>query len=134
MFSSTHPLHDQLMELRAQAVRWVAGGALVLACGIIYVWAFRSDLNGVENIAIAAILSGSAAAAWWLVDCTYVGATITLLIGLLATIVASATLWSTSELLYALPLVLFVAPLLISYRHTLLIGVAEGTFVIALVA
>jgi signal transduction histidine kinase/DNA-binding response OmpR family regulator len=133
MFLSTHPLHDHLMELRAQAVRWVAGGAIVLACVIVYVWAFRSDLTGVENIAVATILAGSAAAAWWLVDRTYVGATITLLAGLLASIVASATLWSTSELLYALPLVLFVAPLLISYRHTLLIGVAEATFVIALV-
>ncbi len=128
-----HPLHDQLMELRAQAIRWVAGGALVLALGILYAWAFRSDLTGLENPIIAALLAGSAGLAWALVDRSYFGAAVLLVIGLLASTCAAAILWSTGEVLYALPLILFVVPLLITYRHALLVGLGE-TILVSIVA
>ncbi|MGH2459551.1 MAG: ATP-binding protein [Chloroflexota bacterium] len=131
---SLHPLHDQLMELRTEAVRWLAGGAMVLAFGIVYVWAFDADLTGLQNIVVAAVLGGSAGLAWFLVERTYVGAAATLILGLIGSIVVATILWSAGALVYALPLVLFVAPLLIDYRRTLLFSLGETILVGAVAA
>ena len=131
---SLHPLHDQLMELRTEAVRWVAGGAIILAFGIVYVWAFDADLTGLQNVVVATLLGGSAGLAWLLVERTYVGAAATLVLGLIVSIIAATILWSAGALVYALPLVLFVAPLLIDYRRTLLFSIGETILVGAIAA
>ena len=132
--SNLHPLHDEFSDLRAQALRWVAAGTALVAFGIVYVWAFSAALTGLQDLLVATILVSAAGAAWFLVDRTYAGAAALLMIGQLAGIAAAAALWSTGQLVYALPLVLFVAPLLMGYWQTIAVGVGEAVLILAMVA
>lgn len=130
--SNLHPLHDEFADLRAEALRWVAGGAAALAWGIVWVWALSADLTGLQDVLVAAILAISAGLAWILADRSYIGAAAVLTLGLVAGSVAAAVLWSTGQLVYALPLILFLTPLLIGYWHTLLVSIGEIALVGAL--
>ena len=129
---SVHPFFDEFTDLRAEALRWISAGEIVLAFVIVYVWAFDSRLTGPANVIVAGVFAATAGAAWKIVDRDYAVAVVTLVLGAIAGILAADVLWSSGVLLYALPLVLFVAPLLVDFRHTLFLFAGEFVLICAM--
>jgi signal transduction histidine kinase/CheY-like chemotaxis protein len=64
---------------------------------------------------VTGLLAVSAGAAWVLLNRTFTGSATIFLVGLLTSIIVAALLYSTHQLLFALPLIVFIAALLIGH-------------------
>lgn len=117
-----HPYEEALADVRTRALRSIAVGEMILAFVIVFVWAANSELTGPESLLVGASLALSSGAAWTLADRDYGGALIALVGGGIASIIVAAMLWSTPDVVDAIPLLLLVSPLYKDFRHGLLTG------------
>src|SRR6185437_7901294 len=108
-----HPMEGDLEELRGQALRKVALGAIVTAFALLSAALTIPSLVGPRLLLLAAVLSVSALAAWWTSRRWYWPSTIFLIAGLLAATAIAEVVYALPQVLFALPLVVFVAPLLV---------------------
>ena len=117
-----HPMDGDLAELRGQALRKVALGAMVAAFALMSAALTIPSLVGPRLLLLAAVLSVSAIAAWWTSRHWYWPSTIFLVTGLLAATAIAEVVYALPQVLFALPLVVFVAPLLVGQWATLLVA------------
>ncbi|MBI2941500.1 MAG: response regulator [Chloroflexi bacterium] len=126
-----HPMDDDLKDLRAESLKWIAGGLAVAAFGALCI-GMTVDTGNLRALLIPIALGSLAVGAWRLLDRSYTGAMATLIVGLLATISITAMLYSVPQVLFALPLVVFVAPLLVGYRAMGLTALGASALVLTL--
>jgi signal transduction histidine kinase/CheY-like chemotaxis protein len=115
-----HPLLDELAELRRQTLHAIAGTALaanfLLLLGVGW---FDMDLGRADVWVVTASLSGLTLGAVALARRAHGPAAALLLAGLLGSVATAATVYGWGQVVYALPLAVFVAPLLIGRWGTL---------------
>jgi signal transduction histidine kinase/CheY-like chemotaxis protein len=107
-----HPLQGDLDSLRAEALEWIAGVAALSALGLVLAGLLVPSLREprvwpVVAAPIAAVLAGRA-----LIGRSYALASTVTVLGLVLSIGVAAVAYQIPEALTALPLVVFLAPLL----------------------
>jgi signal transduction histidine kinase/CheY-like chemotaxis protein len=125
---SAHPLHDDLTELRTESLGWLSGAAVVAAFACLCVGA-TLDYGEPRVLVLPTLLLAVGSATWALLRRTFVGAACCLLVGLAAASVVTAVAYRAAQPLYALPVVVFVAPLLVRYRSAVL-GAAGASLLV----
>jgi signal transduction histidine kinase/DNA-binding response OmpR family regulator len=120
-----HPFADELDELTAQAVRWTAAGALAVNfCLLVGVGLAGLDPGRADVWVVSLALSGLPALALVLLRLERRLAAGALLLGLAASVFLARGMLGWGEAIFALPLVVFVAPQLIGPRGA--VGLAVG--------
>lgn len=113
-----HPLHDDFEELRTEALRRLIVFTVAISVGLLCVGLVDRRVGEPEIWIVVAAMVGTAATCSWLVQRSRVSAAVWLYLGLFASTMSAAVLYSSPHVPFALPLVLMVFPLLVGYRMT----------------
>ena len=128
--SGRHPMHDELENLRAESLRWIAGAVVFANLGLFYYEVGNPEIGDPRSamfklLAPLAVV-GLAGTAWGLAGRTCAGAVGALLASMLGSVAVAVVIYTARQALFVLPLVVFAAPLLVSYRQTCLMAVVTS--------
>lgn len=129
-----HPLREEWEALRGEVLQWIAGAAILAAFALACVGLADPNVGSPRIWAVVIILTGLPGASLWLLKHTYAGASATLLIGLMVSVVMAVAVYSAPRVIFALPLIVFVTPLLIGHFRTHVAAAAMIVFAWALEA
>ena len=114
-----HPLSDELWDLRTENVHWVSGAAVVAAVGVLALGLAKPSLVEPRLGLVSVILLASGGLTWQALKGSYNAAAAVLVVGLVCSVFTASTIYSAFYVVYALPIVVFVASVLMSYLATL---------------
>jgi signal transduction histidine kinase/CheY-like chemotaxis protein len=121
--SHRHPLHDDFEELRADALRRLAAMVIAVSVGLICLGLVDRRVGVPEIWIVVTTLFASAACCWWVVRRSLIAAAAVLYLGLIGSAIGAAIVYVSPSILFALPLVVTLLPLLIGYKRTGLLAI-----------
>ena len=120
------PIDEDLEYLRVESIQRVALAVAIGALGFLGVGIFEPALIEPRMGLVAAALAASAFAGWQLCDRFYNAAALLLIAGLFCSVTIATAVYSAHHVIFALPLVTFIVPLLLGERPTV-VAVAGGS-------
>lgn len=121
-----HPLRDDVAELQRAALIWIAIAASAGGFAFLCISGGSPDIGRPAVWVVIGSLALVLGGAWFLLDRARTVSAVVLSAGLIAVILVAAGVYSSRDVLFGIPLVIFVVPVLLDYRFTVGIAVLSA--------
>lgn len=124
-----HPLRDDVEDLQRTSLVWVSTAAAAAGFAFLVLCGGNPQLGRPVLWLVVGGLAVVLGGVWTLLDRAYTLAASILSVGLVAVIVFAATVYDARDVLFGIPLIIFIVPVLLDYRATIEIAVLAGAAV-----